>query len=80
MVALLTHSQEYELATAKSASTHHKMLKRLGNDLEWHKIETKLEEVFSPIATKVQAASNLHHKQWPDKTLQEYIQNFTDSA
>ena len=38
----------------------------------------KLEEVYSPIATEVHAASNLHRKQWPDGTLQEYIQNFTD--
>ena len=38
MVALLTHSQEYELVTAKSTSTPTKMLKRLGNDLDWHEI------------------------------------------
>ena len=29
-VVSLTHSQEYELATAKSTSTPYKMLKRLG--------------------------------------------------
>ena len=34
--------------------------------------------VYSLIATKVHAASDLHCKQWPDKTLQEYIQNFID--
>ena len=37
-----------------------------------------LEEVYSPIATEVHAASDLHRKQWPAETLQEYIQNFTD--
>ena len=37
-VASLTHSQEYKLATAKSTSTPYKMLKRLGNDLDWHEI------------------------------------------
>ena len=31
-VASLTHSQEYELATAKSTSTPYKMLQRLGNN------------------------------------------------
>ena len=40
-VASLTHSQEYELATAKSTSTPHKMLKWLGNDLDWHEIKRK---------------------------------------
>ena len=77
-VASLTHSQEYKLATAKSTSTPYKMLKRLGNDLDWHDIKRKLEELYSPIATEVHAASDLHHKQRPDKTLQEYIQTFTD--
>ena len=31
-----------------------------------------------PIATEVHAASDLHCKQRPDETLQEYIQTFTD--
>ena len=34
--------------------------------------------MYSPIATEVHAASNLHHKHRPDKTLQYYIQNFTN--
>ena len=34
--------------------------------------------MYSPIATEVHGASNLHHKQRPDETLQEYIQSFTD--
>ena len=34
--------------------------------------------MYSPIATGVHAASDLQHKQRPDETLQEYIQNFTD--
>ena len=38
----------------------------------------KLEEVYSPIATEVHAASNLHRKQFSDGTLQEFIQNFTN--
>ena len=54
------------------------MSKRLGNDLDWHEIKWKLEEVHSPIATEVHATSNLYHKQCPDETLQEYIQNFMD--
>ena len=78
LVASLTHSQEYKLATAKSTSTPYKMLKRLGNDLDWHDIKRKLKEVYFPIATEVHAASKLHCKQRPDETLQEYIQNFTN--
>ena len=62
-VASLTHSQEYKLATAKSTSTLYKMSKRLGNDLDWHEIKRKLEEMYSLIATKVHAMSDLHHKQ-----------------
>ena len=34
--------------------------------------------MYSLIATKAPAASDLHCKQWPDETLQEYIKNFTD--
>ena len=54
------------------------MLKRLGNDLDWHDIKSKLEEVYSSIATEVHAASDLHYKQSPDKPLQEHIQHFMD--
>ena len=32
-VAVLSNTQEYELATAKSTSTKYKMLKGMGNDL-----------------------------------------------
>ena len=63
---------------AKSTSTPYKILKRVGNDLSWQDIKNKLEEVYSPMATEVTATSYLHRKQWPDKTLQEYIQNCTD--
>ena len=77
-VAVLTNTQEYVLATAKSTSIPHKMLTRMGNDLSWQEIKKKLEEVYSPIAIEVHTASDLHRKQWPDKTLQEYVQNFTD--
>ena len=48
------------------------MLKRLGNDLVWQEVKRKPEEVYSPIV------SDLHCKQWPDTTLQECIQHFTD--
>ena len=34
-VPLLTNSQDNELATAKSTNTPYKMLKRMGNDLNW---------------------------------------------
>ena len=51
-VASLTQSQEYELATAKSTNMPYKMLKRLGNHLDWLEIKRKLEEVYSPVATK----------------------------
>ena len=54
------------------------MLKRLDKDLDWQDIKRKLEEVYSPIATEVHTASDLHHKQREDETLQEYIQNFID--
>ena len=74
----LTQSQEYELVTAKSTSIPYKMLERLGNDLDWLEIKRKLEEVYSHIGTKVHTTSDLHCKQQPDKTLQEFIQNFTD--
>ena len=62
-IALLTNSQEYELAMVKSTSTPYKMLKRMGNDLSWPGIKWKLEEVYSPIATEVHATSDLHKKQ-----------------
>ena len=78
MVGALTNSQEYKLAKVKSTSTPYKVSKRMVNDLSWQKNKWKLEEVFSQIATEVHAASDLHKKQWPDETLQEYIQHFTD--
>ena len=46
-VSVLTNSQEYELATAKSTGTPYKMLKKMGNDLSWQAIKQKLEEVHS---------------------------------
>ena len=58
------------MATAKSNSTPYKMLIRLGNDLDLHEIKSKHEDVDSPITTEVNIASNLHHKQRPDETLQ----------
>ena len=61
-IASLTLNQEYELATTNSTSTSYKMLKRLGNDVDWHKIKRKLEEMYSPIATKVHVASDLYCK------------------
>ena len=73
-VALLAHSQEYELATMTSTSTPYKVLKGIGNNANWPDIKRKLEEVYSPIATAVQAASDLLRKQIPDVTLQKYIQ------
>ena len=79
-LASLTHSKEYELATAKSTSTPYKMLERLGNDFDWHEIKRKFKEVSSPIATEAHAASDLNHKQRLDDTLQEDIQNFTELA
>ena len=75
-VALLTHSQGNELATAKSKSKPYKMLKRIGSNPNRPDIKRKLEEVYSPIATEVHTASDLHRKQRPDETLQECIQNF----
>ena len=42
-VAVLTNSQEYKSATAKSTSPPYKMLKRMGNDLSWQEIKLKLE-------------------------------------
>ena len=65
-VASLTHSQEYILATAKSNSTPYKILN----------IKRKLEELYSPIATELHVAIDLHCKQRPDETLQKYIQKF----
>ena len=59
-IASLTHSQEYELATATSTSTLYKMLNRLSNNIDWQDIRRELEEVYSPIAMKVHAASDLH--------------------
>ena len=34
--------------------------------------------MYSPIVTEVHTVSDLHCKQRPNETLQEYIQNFTD--
>ena len=39
------------------------MLKRMGNELSWPEIKWKLEEVYSPRATEVHTASDLHRKQ-----------------
>ena len=57
---VLTHSQEYELAAAKSTCMPYKMLERIGNNTNWQDIQRKLEEVYSPLATELHAASDLH--------------------
>ena len=44
---------------AKSTHTPYKMLKGLGNNIDWKDIKRKLE-VYSPIAMEVHAASDLH--------------------
>ena len=62
-MALLTNSKEYELATAKSTSTQYKILKGMGWARSWPDIKKRLEEVYSPIATEVHGASDLHRKQ-----------------
>ena len=36
--------------------------------------------MYSQIAIEVHAASDVHRKQWPDKTLQKFIQNIIDLA
>ena len=44
-VAVLTNTQEYKLyklATAKSTSTPHKMLKKMENDLSWQNIRRSI--------------------------------------
>ena len=46
-IASLTHSQEYELATAKSTRTPYKMLMTLGNDLDWLEIKENLKRLLS---------------------------------
>ena len=38
----------------------------------------KIRRSVSPIAMGGCAANDLHRKQWPDETLQECFQNFTD--
>ena len=38
-----------------------------------------MEEVYPSIATEAHMTSNLHRKERPDETLQEQIQNLTDS-
>ena len=58
-VALLTHSQEYKLATAKSTSRPYKMLRRIGSNANWPDIKRKLEEVHStPSITKLPLMKN----------------------
>ena len=76
-LALLIHSQAYELATSKSINTPYTMLKQIGNNTNWQDIKGKLEEVYSLIAMEVHAASVLHRKQRPGETLQKYMHNFT---
>ena len=58
-VAILTNTQQYELAMAKSTGTPYQMLNRMKNGLSWQEIKWKLEEVYLPIATEVHAASDL---------------------
>ena len=77
-VALLTNSKEHELATAISTSTSYKMLQTMGRARRWHEIRKKLEVLYLFIATDIHGVNDLHRKQCPDGTLQEYIQNFTD--
>ena len=77
-MALLTKSKEYKLATAQFTSTPYVMQKRMGGVSNWLEIKKKLEEVYSPIAPEIHAASDLHRKQGPDKTIQESAHNFTD--
>ena len=76
-VKLLTNSIGHDLAMAKYTSTLYQMLKRMVGASSWHEIRENLE-VYSPTATELHAASDLHRKQQLDETLQEYIQNFTD--
>ena len=51
-VAVLTNSQEYELAMVKSTGASYKILQRIGNDLSWQEFKWKLEEVYSPLQCK----------------------------
>ena len=46
-VASLTHSREYELATAKS-STPYEMLKRLGSNTDWQDMKRKKCTLLEP--------------------------------
>ena len=59
-VALLSNSQEYELATAKLTGTPYNLLKRIGKDTSCQEVKRKLEEVYSPTVMEVHTASNLH--------------------
>ena len=53
------------------------MLTWIGIDRNWQDTKKGMEDMYSPIATEVHAASELH-KKWTDETLQEYIQNYKD--
>ena len=70
------NSKEYEWAIAKYTSILYKMSKIMDGAGSLHEIRKR--KYYSPTVTEVHAASDLHGKQWPEKTLQEYIQNFTD--
>ena len=76
-VAVLTNIQEYELATAESTSNSYTMLKWIRHYLSSQEIKKKWEVYYS-VVKEVHTASDLHRKQWPDKTSQEYTPNFTD--
>ena len=54
------------------------MLTGISGTRSWLDIKKKLEEVYSSISTEVHVAIDLHRKQGPDETLEEYIQNFAD--
>ena len=75
---MLTHSQEYELKTAKSTCTPCMMLYRMENYLSCQEIKMKSEEVYYTILTEVHATNDLHREHQHNETLQEYIQNFID--
>ena len=78
-VTVLTNSDPYKLALAKSQGSFSKTISSYPSALGWNKIKECLCYNFGSAATKQHAVSMfIDQQQKPFETLQEYIQRFSD--
>ena len=78
-VAELTNKDLYKLALAKSQGSFSRTISSFLPSMGWSKIRQRLHYNFGSVATKQHAASMLiDQQQKTSKTLQEYVQRFSD--